>query len=187
MAKRKLSKEELEDRVWGREERRDAWMRSGRGTPFQAAIASLVDGQITPSELRHIIALAWSPHHATALQDIMAAARHDPGPDGLERATEAARNVWNHVMGEPPQKGGWPERTGDKLQVWVNFNTALLKAQQRGKVVKTAAMSDFVKKHGRSQPWPVNTVAALRKILGQVERATSQDFRDALLFPYSKP
>jgi hypothetical protein len=181
MAKRKLSKEKLEDRAWGREERRHAWMAGGRGTPFQAEIASLVDGQITPAELRHIIALAWSPHHA-ALQNIIAEACHDPGPDGLERATVAARTVWNHVMGEPPQQGGWPERLGDKLQVWVNFNTALLKAQQRGKVVKTAAMSDFVKQHGRSQPWPVNTVAALRKILGQVERATSQEFRDALMF-----
>ena len=187
MAKRKLSKEEIEDRAGAGRNGATHGCGVAAAPPFQAEIASLVDGQITPAELRHIIALAWSPHTPRPCRT------SSPKP-----VTIPARTGWSAPRWRPepsgttswashPNKAAGRNGLGDKLHVWVSFNTAFLKAQQRGKVVKAAAMSDFVKQHGRSQPWPVNTVAALRKILGQVERATSQEFRDGLMFPYSKP
>jgi len=177
----------MEDQGWQREERRYAWTQGGRGTQFQACIAKLAYPPADPAFIKHLVTLAWTPHYAAILQRILDEARRDPGPDGVGRALEAARETWDDLMDKPPNRGGWPERTNDKLRLWINFNVFLLRAEQRGKVVKAAVMKAFVKLHGKDQPWPVNTVPALRKILGQVERTTSEELRAGMLDLYSKP
>lgn len=184
---RPLTDDEMEDRGWRREERRYAWTQGGRGTQFQACIAKLAYPPADSAFIRHLVALAWTPHYAAILQRILDESRRDPGQGGFDRAIEAARETFNDIMGEPANQGGWPERTNDKLLLWVNFNVFLLRAQQRGKIVKAPVMKAFVKLHGKEQPWPVNTVAALRKILGQVECTTPKELRDHMLEIYSKP
>jgi hypothetical protein len=182
-----LSEEEQKDRGWRREVRRYAWTQGGHGTQFQACIAKLAYPPADAAFIKHLVALAWTPHYAAILQRILDEARRDPGQGGFDRAIEAAGEAFDDILSEPPNQGGWPERTNDKLLLWVNFNVHLFRAQQRGKVSKAAVMKAFVKLHGKDQPWPVNTVPALRKILGQVECTTPKELRDGMLEIYSKP
>jgi hypothetical protein len=105
--KRPLTEQEIEDQGLRSEERRYAWTH-GRGSPFQTCVAKLAYPPLDPASLRHILALAWTPHYAAILQNILEEARRDPGQDGFTRGTEAAREVWNDIMGEPRKRGGRP-------------------------------------------------------------------------------
>jgi hypothetical protein len=150
---RRQSKEEREDRLWLREERRYAWTRGSRGTQFQACIAELARPPADPAFVRHLLALAWTPHYAAILQRILDEARRDPGQGGFDRAIEAAREAFNNIMGEPRNVGGRPKHDASSdLRVFVAYGRALAEAKRADPNVKIGdVQAAFVHQHRMSK------------------------------------
>jgi hypothetical protein len=151
--KRSLSREELEDRGWRREERRYAWTQGGRGTQFQAYIAELAYPPADAAFMKHLVALAWTPHYAAILQRILDEARRDPGQGGFDRAIEAAREAFNNIMGEPRNVGGRPKHDASSdLRVFVAYGRALAEAKRADPNVKIGdVQAAFVRQHRMSK------------------------------------
>jgi hypothetical protein len=143
--KRPLSDEELEDRGWRQEERRYAWTH-GRGTQFQTCIAKVAYPPANPEFIKHLVVLAWTPHYAPVLQQILDEARRDPGPDGADRAIEAARDVWNDIARGLRNEGGRPK--SDDMKRFLAYGEALAAAKQADPNVTVRAVQEaFVLKH----------------------------------------
>lgn len=145
--KRPLSDEELKDQGWRQEERRYAWTHGGHGTRFQACIAKLAFPPADPAFIRHLVALAWTPDYAVILQRIVEEARRDPGAGSADRAIEAARQVWNDIMGKPRNVGGRPK--SNDLKMCLAYSDALAAARRVDPKVKVGdVQAAFVQKYG---------------------------------------
>jgi hypothetical protein len=159
------------------DERRLAWLK-GRGSRFEAQLARLAG--MSPAPVRQFVenlaVLIWTPASAAVLQAMLDEARRDPGPEGVRRAIESIRQVWDDcvVEEEEPNKGGRTRlEPAALLDVWLKFNIKLAEARRAdANVRKEAVEKAFVKKGG--QRIKLTSIAQLRNILRKVEHGDAK-------------
>lgn len=187
---RPLTEEEIEDRGLRSEERRYAWTH-GRGSPFQTCVAKLTQPILEPEPVKLILSMAWTPHYAALLQNILDEARRDPGPEGLARAEEAASEVWNDIMSEPRIGGGRPRKhteENDLKTCWA-LEEAIADARTvNPDATEEAALGQFVRRQEKrwlSEKDLTNKVRLLTDTLQRTRRRYGADY-DELVMPIRK-